>query len=287
MLSSEWELVLDVDARLGEGPVWVGDELWWVDIEGERIHRTEPDSRSDAVYEMGEQVGSVIPRATGGFVGGMTDGVALFGADVREELRISIEAKDALARMNDAKCDPTGRLFTGTMTHDHRRSALYRVDSDHSVTTMLTGIGVSNGLGWNLAATKMYYIDTPTMRVDVFDYDRETGDIGNRRPLIEVGKDQGFPDGMTVDAEGCLWVAFWGGGCVRRFGADGHLIRTVKLPAAQITSCAFGGPGLDRLFVTSATSGLSMQQRADQPLAGGLFEIDPGCRGLASTPFAG
>jgi sugar lactone lactonase YvrE len=173
------------------------------------------------------------------------------------------------------------------MTHDHRRSALYRVDSDHSVTTMLTGIGISNGLGWNLAATTMYYIDTPTMRIDVFDYDRETGDVGNRRPLIEVGENQGFPDGMTVDAEDCLWVAFWGGGCVRRFGADGQLIRTVKLPAAQITSCAFGGPDLDRLFVTSATSGLSMQQRADQPLAGRLFEIDPGCRGLASTPFAG
>ena len=287
MSSSEWEVVLDVAASLGEGPVWADDELWWVDIEGERIHRSGLAPRSDTVYEMGEQIGSVIPRSGGGFVAGMTDGVALFGADGREELRISIEAEDALGRMNDAKCDPAGRLFTGTMTHDHRRSALYRVDSDHSVSTMLTGIGISNGLGWNLAATKMYYIDTPTMRVDVFDYDRDTGDLGNRRSLIEVDETRGFPDGMTVDAEGCLWVAFWGGGCVRRFGADGQLIRTVKMPATQITSCAFGGPDLDRLFVTSATSGLSMQQRADQPLAGGLFEIDPGCRGLASTPFAG
>ncbi len=284
---TEWEVVLDVDARLGEGPVWVDDELWWVDIEGERIHRTGLAPKSDTVYEMGEQIGSVIPRSAGGFVAGMTDGVALFGADGREELRIPIETDDALARMNDAKCDPAGRLFTGTMTHDHRRSSLYRVGSDHSVTTMLTGIGISNGLGWNPAATKMYFIDTPTMRVDVFDYDRETGDIENRRPLIEVSGDEGFPDGMTVDAEGCLWVAFWGGGCVRRFGADGQIIRTVKLPATQITSCAFGGPDLDRLFVTSATSGLSMQQRAEQPLAGELFEIDPGCRGLASTAFAG
>jgi sugar lactone lactonase YvrE len=287
MSSSEWEVVLDVAASLGEGPVWVDDELWWVDIEGERIHRSGLAPRSDTVYEMGEQIGSVIPRSAGGFVAGMADGVALFGADGREELRISIEAEDALARMNDAKCDPAGRLFTGTMTHDHRRSALYRVDSDHCVSTMLTRIGISNGLGWNLAATKMYYIDTPTKRVDVFDYDRDTGDIGNRMTLIEVDENQGFPDGMTVDAEGCLWVAFWGGGCVRRFGADGQLIRTVKLPATQITSCAFGGPDLDRLFVTSATSGLSMQERADQPLAGGLFEIDPGCLGLASTPFAG
>ncbi|MDH3707327.1 MAG: SMP-30/gluconolactonase/LRE family protein [Acidimicrobiia bacterium] len=287
MLDRDWEVLVDDVALLGEGPHWDGERLWWVDIEGELIHRTIVDTGHDEAVEVGAPVGSVVPRAGGGFVCGFPDGVALFDGSGAAPHRIVIEVDDPESRMNDAKCDPAGRLFTGTMTSDQRRSTLYRVDADHSVTTVFTGVGISNGLGWSPDGTRMYYIDTPTMRVDVIDYDPATGTVEHRRPLIEVAPGQGFPDGMCVDAEGCLWVAFWDGWSIRRFDPDGSLMRTVDLPAQRITSCAFGGADLDRLFVTSASCELDDAQRSAQPHAGALFEIDPGCRGITGVAFAG
>ena len=287
MAPTDWDVVLDAGAMLGEGPVWVGERVWWVDIEGERIHHTDPATGSDEVIEVGEPIGAVIPRSGGGSVRGLADGVALCDAAGREERRLLIEADDAGARMNDARCDAAGRLFTGTMAHGDRRSALYRVDPDLTVATVFTGVGTSNGLGWSDDGTRMYYIDTPTMRVDVIDYDLATGGCENRRPLIEITGEQGRPDGMTVDGEGCLWVAFWDGWCIRRFDPDGTLITTVELPAARTTSCTFGGPGLDQLFVTSASTGLSEAQSAAQPHAGALFVVDPGVRGRPPAYFGG
>ena len=286
-MAVEWDVVLDAGADLAEGPVWTGDALWWVDIDVGRLHHTDPDSGVDEVIEVGEPVGAVIPRAGGGAVLGVRDGVALLDADGREQQRLLIEADDGESRMNDAKCDPAGRLFTGTMTHDHRRSSLYRVDPDGTVTTVLTGLGISNGLGWSPDGTRMYFIDTPALRVDVMVYDVATAAVGERRPLVHVAEGEGFPDGMTVDADGCLWVAFWDGGCVRRFAPDGSLLRTVRLPVDRVTSCTFGGPDLDRLFITTASTGLDPEQRAAQPLAGAIFAIDPGCRGMPMTRFAG
>lgn len=287
MSEPEWEVVIDAQATLGEGPHWDGELLWWVDIEGELIHRTDIDGGRDQVTAVGVQVGSVIPRATGGQVMGVPDGVVCIAGDGRREHHLVIEADDAEARMNDAKCDPAGRLFTGTMTPDARRSALYRIDPDLSVHTVCTGIGISNGLGWSPDGTRMYHIDTPTRRVDVLDYDVATGTAKDRRPLVEVEDDRGFPDGMCVDADGCLWVACWDGWCVRRYDPDGELLRTVELPAQRITSCAFGGADLDRLLVTSARSRLTDAEAAAQPLAGAVFEVDPGARGQAGVPFAG
>jgi sugar lactone lactonase YvrE len=286
-MAVEWDVVLEAGADLAEGPVWTGDELWWVDLEAGRVHHTDPVIGSDEVIEVGEPVGAVIPRSGGGAVLGMRAGVAFWDAEGREERRIPIEADDDESRMNDAKCDPAGRLFTGTMTHDHRRSALYRVDPDGTVTTVFTGIGISNGLGWSPDGARMYYVDTPTQRVDVMTYDVATGAVGERQPLVEIADGEGFPDGMTVDADGCLWVAFWDGGCIRRYDPDGGLMRTVPLPVDRVTSCTFGGPALDRLFVTTASTGLDQTQRAAQPLAGSIFAVDPGCRGLPVNRFAG
>lgn len=287
MRSPEWDVVLEAGADLAEGPVWTGDSLWWVDIEAGRVHHTEPATGDDEVIDVGEPVGAVIPRAGGGAVLGVRDGVSFRDSEGREERRLLIEADDDQSRMNDAKCDPAGRLFTGTMTHEHRRSALYRVDPDGAVTTVLTGLGISNGLGWSPDGGRMYFIDTPTLRVDVMTYDVATGAVGERKPLVVIADDEGFPDGMTVDAEGCLWVAFWDGGCLRRFGADGILLRTVPLPVERVTSCTFGGPDLDRLFVTTASTGLDDAQRAAQPLAGSILAVDPGVRGMPVSRFAG
>lgn len=285
--STEWDVVLEAGADLAEGPVWTGASLWWVDIEAGRVHHTDPITGDDEMVEVGEPVGAVIPRAGGGAVLGVRDGVAFLSADGVEERRILIEADDDESRMNDARCDPAGRLFTGTMTHQHRRSALYRVDPDGTVTTVFTGLGISNGLGWSPDGRRMYFIDTPTLRVDAMTYDRATATVGERHPLIEVADGEGFPDGMTVDADGCLWVAFWDGGCVRRYDPEGSLLRTVELPVDRVTSCTFGGPDLDRLFVTTASAGLDDTQRAAQPLAGAILVVDPGCRGLPASPFAG
>jgi sugar lactone lactonase YvrE len=200
--------------------------------------------------------------------------------------RIEIESDDSESRMNDAKCDPSGRMFTGTMTVTDRRSALYRVDADWSITTIFTGVGISNGLGWSPDATRMYYIDTPTMRVDVIDYDLATGTVEYRRPLIEIVKGVGFPDGMTVDVDGCLWVAFWDGWCVRRYDPEGDLMQTVELPVSRVTSCTFGGENFDQLFITSASTGLSDAERVAQPLAGSVFRADVGTRGWPANYFA-
>ena len=287
MPSPEWEVVLEAGADLAEGPVWTEHSLWWVDLEAGRVHHSDPVTGSDEVIEVGESVGAVIPRVGGGAVLGMRDGVALWDAEGREERRIPIEVDDDESRMNDAMCDPVGRLFTGTMTQDHRRSALYRVDPDGTVTTVFTGIGISNGLGWSPDGARMYYVDTPTQRVDVMTYDVATGAVGERRPLVRIADGEGFPDGMTVDAEGCLWVAFWDGGCVRRYDPDGRLVRTVSLPVDRVTSCAFGGAGLDRLYVTTASAGLDAAELAAQPLAGSIFVVDPGCLGLPVSRFAG
>ena len=287
MGSSEWDVVLEAGAALAEGPVWTGDALWWVDIEAGLVHHTDPVTGEDDVIDVGEPVGSVIPRVGGGAVLGVRDGVAFRDRDGREERRLLIEADDTESRMNDAGCDPAGRLFTGTMTHDDRRSALYRVDPDGSVTNVLTGLGISNGLGWSPDGGHLYFIDTPTLRVDAMTYDVVHGTVGQRRPLTRVGRDEGFPDGMTVDATGCLWVAFWDGGCVRRYDPDGALLRTVRLPVDRVTSCTFGGPDLDRLFVTTASTGLDATQRAAQPLAGSIFAVDPGVRGMPLSRFAG
>lgn len=287
MASHEIDVVIEAGAVLGEGPVWVDDALWWVDIEGHRVHRTDPRTGEDTVATMDGPIGFVIPRTTGGWVAGMGDGISIASPEGTQNHRIAVEAADIDSRMNDAKCDPSGRLFAGSMTHDDRRSSLYSVDADWSVTTVFTGIGISNGLGWSPDATRMYYIDTPTMKVDVIDYDVTTGAVEHRQPLIEFGPGDGFPDGMTVDVDGCLWVAFWEGWCVRRYDPEGHLMLTVELPVSRVTSCTFGGDQFDQLYITTASIGLSGAERAAQPLAGAVFRSDVGARGRSADYFAG
>ena len=287
MPPSDWEVVLDAGAKLGEGPVWRGESVSWVDIDLGSVHETDPDTGYDKVRHFGEPVGSAIPRLNGGLVTGMKNGVAFFDIDGVEERRVLIEVDDAQSRMNDAKCDPAGRLFTGTMTQDDRRSALYRIDPDGSVNSVFDGIGISNGLGWSPDGGLMYYVDSSTMRVDVIDYDPATGSVENRRPQVVFSEGGGIPDGLAVDSEGCLWIAFWDGWCVRRFDPDGALIRTVGLPVAHVTSCAFGGQQLDQLFVTSASAGLEDSVRPLQRLAGALFRVDPMVTGLPVSDFAG
>jgi len=286
------ELLVDAHANLGEGPVWDEREgcLWWVDILGEAIHRTDPASGRDEIVPVGQLIGAVVPRASGGLVAAVQDGfVAVDPANGRVERLAPVEANDPTTRMNDGKVDPAGRFWAGTMGVDHRPDAgtLYRLDPDLRVTAMVTGTAISNGLDWSPDGRTMYYIDTPTRRVDRFDFDPATGAISGRAPAVAIREGAGSPDGMTVDADGFLWVALWDGWAVERYSPDGRLERRVEVPAQQASSCAFGGPDLDLLFITTAQEGFPPGGLPDQPHGGGLFVCRPGVRGRPPFRFAG
>jgi sugar lactone lactonase YvrE len=193
-------------------------------------------------------------------------------------------------RFNDGKCDPAGRFWAGTLALEGKRGVcnLWRLDADLTAHKMVEGVSVSNGIVWTQDRRTMYYVDTPTGRVDCFDYDHATGEIANRSVAVRIPGEMGFPDGMTIDSEGMLWVCLWQGGKVSRWDPrEGRLLQTVDLPASNVTSCAFGGENLDQLYITTARSGLSDEQLQAQPLAGGLFRADVGVTGLPAFEFAG
>jgi sugar lactone lactonase YvrE len=222
----------------------------------------------------------------GGLVVALRDGFGIL-ADGHLQMVAPVEADLPDNRMNDGKCDPAGRYLAGTMHLDELlgRGALYRLNSDLSVDRLITGVTISNGLAWSIDGRLMYYIDSPTQRVDAFDYDTESGELSNRRPFVHISPDIGAPDGMTLDSEGCLWVALFDGGAVHRFTPDGALETVVELPTRQITSCAFGGDRLDVLYITTARIGRSADPL--DPVAGGLFACEPGVTGLPTHYFNG
>jgi sugar lactone lactonase YvrE len=192
---------------------------------------------------------------------------------------------DPGVRMNDGGCDPDGRFYCGSMAYDQRPGAasLYRLDADGSVHVVLRGATISNGLEWSPDGTRAYYNDTSTGRVDLFDYGRDTGLTG-RRPFVILPKEDGAPDGLTVDAEGGIWVALFGGGVVRRYSPEGALDAVVELPVKNVTACTFGGAGLEQLFITTSREGLA---EGEVPRAGALFRVQPGVKGLPAREFAG
>lgn len=286
----EAELVLDAHAELGEGPVWdpSARKLLWVDIDASSVHRFDPESGIDEVADVGQLVGAAALRADGGLVLALRDGFGFLDFEQRAlGLVVPVEADLPGNRMNDGKCDRTGRFWAGSMplSGDHPAGALYRLDGDLSVTRALEGVTISNGIAWSPDDRQMYYIDSPTYRVDVFDYELETGSIANRRTLFELSPDAGLPDGMTVDAEGFLWIAFWGGSSVRRYSPGGLLAAVLDLPVTLVTSCCFGGADLQDLFVTSASVSLSAEQAASEPHAGGVFRARADVPGLAPCTF--
>lgn len=218
------------------------------------------------------------------------DGIAVLDIDTGElELVCPIEADRPGNRMNDAACDPAGRLWAGTMAFDIKPGAgsLYRIDSSLDVEVVVTDATISNGIGWSPDATTMYYVDSPTEFVDAFDFAVGSGRISGRRHLVDLRGEPGAPDGMTVDDEGHLWVAMWGGAAVLRCRPDGAIVDRVELPVGQVTSCAFGGPEGDELYITTAAGGLDEDALAVQPLAGSVFRCRPGVSGPLATSFAG
>jgi xylono-1,5-lactonase len=282
--------VADVRALLGEGPVWVERKaaLYWVDIKGRKIFRLNADGKVDQ-WETPVRVGTLAPRGSGGLVGGTDAGLAEIDLESgRFEIAHDPEAHLPANRFNDGKVDRRGRLWAGTMDDEERQASgtLYRIDPSFRATAVDEGYKVTNGPAFSPAGDRMYENDSARQVTYAFDLDAD-GSASNKRTFLQFGDGDGYPDGMTVDAEGCLWIAFWDGWCIRRFSPDGERLETVRMPVSKPTSGAFGGPELDRLYITSASIGLDGAALEMQPNAGGLFMFIPGVRGLADVPFAG
>ncbi|MGW3549923.1 SMP-30/gluconolactonase/LRE family protein [Streptomyces griseoincarnatus] len=279
-----FDVAVRAEAELGEGATWdpAAGRLLWIDILNSRVHTYDPATGRRTVRRTEQHVGAVKPRAGGGLVLNLRDGVGLLDPD--DTFRWLHREPVAGRRGNDAAVAPDGSLLAGTMRYDEASGGgtLSRVTGDGTATVLLDDVTVSNGTGWSPDGRLMYYIDTPTRRVDVFDFGGD-GTIAGRRPLAEIEEGAGFPDGLTVDADGCVWVALWDGGAVRRYTPSGELDRVIELPVPRVTCCAFGGQGLTDLYVTTARVGLT----APHPLAGSLLVVPGAGKGVAQPAFAG
>ncbi|MEV6193270.1 SMP-30/gluconolactonase/LRE family protein [Streptomyces sp. NPDC051920] len=279
------EVAVAAHAALGEGPTWDtrAGRLIWVDILGSRIHTYDPASGRRTVLATEQHVGAAKPRAGGGLVVNLRDGVGLYGPDGSgEPFRWLHRDPVPGRRANDAAVAPDGSLWCGTMRYDEAPGGgtLSRIAPDGTVRPILDDVSVSNGTGWSPDGRRVYYIDSPTRRIDVFDIGDDLLPFG-RRPFATV--EDGFPDGLTVDAEGCVWVALWDGGAVRRYTPDGVLDRVIELPVRRPTACAFGGPELTDLYITTARTGLV----APHPMSGSLLVVPGAGKGLPQPEFAG
>jgi sugar lactone lactonase YvrE len=276
--------------QLGEGPVWDerSGELVRVDISGRLVHRWNPTTDQSTSFETEGDVAAVVLCDDGGLV--LAIECELWLRDIAGEMALigDVEAKPGV-RFNDCRADPRGRLWAGTLHRDRepRQAALYRLDPGGVLTTVLPERTISNGIGWSLAGTTMYYIDSTTQRISEFDYDLDTGELGEQRPFAEIDPTDGLPDGLTVDAHGCVWVCLFGGGRMRRYLPDGTLDQEIMLPLTNPTCPAFGGADLSTLYVTTARHRLTDEQLAREPLAGAVLQIDVGVAGCPAHRFAG
>ncbi len=285
----EVRCVADVKATLGEGPVWVASEqaIYWVDIKGKRVFRLKDGEVTR--WDTPCRVGSIAPKASGGFIAGTDRGLA--DVDLSHtsfEVFADPERDRPHNRFNDGKVDRAGRFWAGSMDDMQKAAtgALYRIDPDRTVTRVDDEYRIANGPAFSPDGRTMYDNDTQRLVTYIRDIDAE-GRPSDRRALIRHDVKGGHPDGVTVDRDGCIWIAFWGGWCVRRFAPSGECLRTIRLPVQQPSSCAFGGADLDRLFVTSARETLGEADLGMQPSAGGLFVLEAGVQGIAELPFAG
>jgi sugar lactone lactonase YvrE len=277
------EQITDPIAYHGEGPVWSArwSGLRWVDMLAGDVLSLDAGGRVGRMH-LASIAAAIRPRSDGGMVIGVERGFALQDADgslsFLEELW-----SDPSVRMNEGSCDPDGRFYCGSMAYDQRPGAasLYRFDADGTVKVILTDVTVSNGLEWSADGSLAYYNDTATYRTDVFDYDRVAG-LTERRPFADAAPER--PDGLTVDAEGGVWVALSSAGSLRRYGPDGSIDEVVEVAARKVTACTFGGTKLDQLYITTSREGLEPDE---DPLAGSLFRSEPGVSGIPAREFAG
>jgi len=284
------EPVFPCRATLGEGSVWDHEEgcLYWVDIYDNKVFRFDPRRRANLAYDVGSNVGTVVVAEGGSLVVALRDELAWLDPDTGQLHPLARPGAPVSGiRFNDGKCDPRGRFWVGTMVEQGPAGGgvLYCVEPDLTVSVKLRGLGISNGLVWH--DTAFYHIDTPSKQVRRFDYDPLSGAIAQPTVAADFAAGPGSPDGMSIDEQGMLWVALWGGSAVVRIDpSSGRELCRVEVPATNVTSCAFGGDALDELYITTARRGLSEAALAAEPLAGSLFRARVPFRGVPAARFA-
>jgi sugar lactone lactonase YvrE len=286
------ELVIDSKSDLGEGAIWNDktNELYWVDITGKILNIYNPATGNNKELFTGQMIGTVVPGESGKVLVALQNGFYSLDPGTGTKKWIANPEEDLPDnRFNDGKCDPAGRFWAGTLNMSGKKgaAALYRLNLDGTVTKMIDNVSISNGIVWSNDHQKMYYIDTPTQKVMGYDYDNETGNISNPETAIEIPAEMGSPDGMTIDSDGNVWVALWGGSAVGCWNPEtGKLVRTINVPAKNVTSCAFGGPELETLYITTARQATS-EELKKFPQAGGVFKTIPGVKGTKAFFFKG
>ncbi len=291
-MENNWEVVTDHYCMLGEGPVWDHKEkrIFWIDILKGKIHYYYPDRYEHMTYGVGQMVGAIALTVSGGIIAAVKGGFAVIEQDKRTIRYIApVESHLPHNRFNDGKVDPAGRFWAGSMSISNTPGAgtLYTLEKDLSVKTKITGVTCSNGLAWSPDNKTLYYIDTPTRQVVSYRYDVISGDISDKKVIIEIPKSDGYPDGMTIDEEGMLWIALWGGWKIARYDPfTGKQLSQIRIPVSRVTSCVFGGDTLEDLYVTTAKPGQMEHDLKKEPLAGALFVIkNCGFKGIIGTEF--
>ncbi len=285
------KLAIDSKSELGEGAIWNyrTGELVWINIEGKILNFYNPKTGNNKEMFTGQRIGTAVPTETGQVLIALQNGIYMLNPKTGSKKRIANPESNLPGnRFNDGKCDPAGRFWAGTMSLKMEKDAgtLYQFDPDSSIHKMVTKVTISNGIVWSADKTKMYYIDTPTQKVVQYDYNNATGEITNKKVAVEIKKEIGSPDGMTIDTDGNLWVALWGGAAVGCWNPEsGKLLRKIEVPAKNVTSCAFGDEDLGTLYITTARTGTSNEELLKYPNAGGVFKIRTGTKGVNAFFF--
>ena len=294
MSQSNWEVVTKHYCLLGEGPAWDNRQkrIFWIDILRGEIQYFYPDSNEHRTCKLGRMLGAIALKRSGGMIAALKGGFATIDLN-KGTIQFISEVETHLPdnRFNDGKCDPAGRFWAGTMSISNTPHAgsLYVLEKDFTVNTKITGVTCSNGIAWSPDHKTLYYIDTPTRNVVAYNYDVINGNITDKRVVINIPKGKGYPDGMTIDTEGMLWIALWDGWKVIRYNPyTGKKLHQIILPVSKVTSCVFGGDTMEDLYITSARVGLLEYDLKVQPLAGSLFVIKKsGFKGMNGFEFNG
>jgi sugar lactone lactonase YvrE len=281
------ELYIDARATLGESPAWDAktQTLYWVDVFERHIY-----AGAKRILQLNDYIGCLAPRHSGGLIVAQRRSFCLVLPNMKTIHKLPSPRGEALHnRFNDGKCDPRGRFIAGTMDHNEKEDsgALYSLSADGQARKLLSHVRISNGLAWSPNGKAMYFIDTPSRQVLAFDYDLDTGKLLNARVIIRFDKSFGWPDGMTSDTDGNLWIAMWGGARVSQWSPDGTLLAQFGVEAMNVTSCVFGGPNMNELFITTALKGTDAASIRRFPHAGGVFRMETHVTGMPTYEFEG
>ncbi len=289
--STPAEILYKTDALLGEGAFWnaKNEQLYWVDINKNQAHIFDPKTNTNQTFNAPSQVGTIIPITDHEVMLALVDGLYILNTlNGKIEPYMLVDHQGKNVRFNDGKADPSGRMWVGTLDLDFSSpiGRLYMFDNTGNIKKQNLEVTVSNGLVWNQAKDKMYYIDTPSRKIVSFDYNDENGEIQNEKTVVTIQEKYGLPDGMTIDEHDNLWVGMWNGSAVLCFDSNtGDILHKVDVPAYNVTSCAFGGKDFDQLYITTSTEDMSNKQKQDLPNAGSLFVADVGVKGVPSQHF--